>query len=267
MIDLHCHILPGLDDGAQNWDESLEMAQTAVMDGISGIVCTPHYSPAFPGNSRIAVMALVEEFRLKLRQWGIRLELYPGCELAVESKLAEKIVSGELLTLNDNRKIALIEMPYQIVPPDLGGFFWMMQAKGISAVLAHPERNYSVIQNPSKLLEWIQGGILVQITAASLVGLFGREVRDFSRELLRRRMAHLVASDSHGHAGRRPVLSQARTVSESIIGPEETHRIFYEYPALILRGEVPDAAPPDRIEKKTPLIRRIFSHFRNGKVC
>jgi protein-tyrosine phosphatase len=258
VIDLHCHILPGLDDGPENWDESLEMAQIAVMDGISGIVCTPHYSPAFPGNSRIAVMASVEELRIRLRQWGIRLELYPGCELAVDSKLAEKIRSGDLLTFNDNRKIALIEMPYQVAPPGLGGFFWMMQAKGIRAVLAHPERNYSLVQNPSMLLEWIQGGILVQITAASLIGLFGQEVRDFSRELLRRRMAHLVASDSHGHAGRRPVLSQACAVSESIIGPEETRRIFYEYPALILRGEVPDVASPVPFEKKASLIRRFF---------
>ncbi len=258
MIDLHCHILPGLDDGADSWATSLEMAQIAVMDGISGIVCTPHSSPAFPGNHRSVILTAVEEFRTRLLQAQIPLALYPGCELAIDSNLPGKIESGELLTINDNRKIAMIEMPVAVIPPNLDRFFWMMRVGGINTVLAHPERNYPLMKNPSVLLEWIQAGILVQVTGASLRGHHGKEIQDFSLKLLRHRMVHLVASDSHGPALRRPVLSKARAVAESIVGPEEAHRIFYEYPVQVLQGEVPDVVTAIPFKKKTPLIRRIF---------
>ncbi|MFZ0929554.1 MAG: CpsB/CapC family capsule biosynthesis tyrosine phosphatase [Syntrophobacteraceae bacterium] len=258
VIDLHCHILPGLDDGADGWGASLEMAQIAAMDGISGIVCTPHASPVFRGNHRNVVLRAVEEFRTRLLQAQIRLELYPGCELAIDPNLPQKIESGELLTINDNRKIAMIEMPVEVIPPNLDRFFWMMRVRGINTILAHPERNYPLMKNPSVLLEWIQAGVLVQITGASLRGHYGQEIQDFSMKLLRHRMVHLVASDSHGPAMRRPVLSKARAITQSIVGPEEAHRIFYEYPVQVLQGEVPDVLPAIPLKKKTPFIRRIF---------
>ncbi len=258
MIDIHCHILPGLDDGAEDWSKSLEMAQIAAIDGISGIVCTPHFSHAFPGNNLTAILAAIEELRTRLRQTEIRLELYPGCELAIDSNLPEKIESGELLTINDNRRIALVEMPGEVIPPNLDRFFWMMLVRGITPVLAHPERNYPLIRNPSLLLKWIQTGVLVQITGASLRGHYGQEVRDFSVKLLQHRMVHFVASDSHGPDRRRPVLSKARAITETIIGPEEAHKIFHEYPLQLLQGEVPDVIPAIPLERKTPLIRRIF---------
>ncbi len=258
VIDLHCHILPGLDDGAEDWGQSLQMARIAAKDGISGIVCTPHYSPAFPGNHRNAVMASVEELRTRLRQAKIPLELYPGCELAIDPNLPERIESGELLTINDNRKIVLLEMPSKLIPPNLDRFFWMMQLKGFTPVLAHPERNYYLMKNPSALLDWIQAGVMVQITGASLRGYYGEEPRDFSLKLLRQRMVHLVASDSHGPATRRPLLSKARAITEAVIGAEEAHRIFCEYPVEVLHGQVPEVAPAIPLEKKTSLIGRFF---------
>jgi protein-tyrosine phosphatase len=234
------------------------MARIAAIDGISGIVCTPHYSRAFPRNYRDTVIASVEELRMRLRQAEIPVELYPGSELAIDTSLPERIESGKLLTINDNRKVALVEMPPELIPPYLDRFFWMMQAKGFSPVLAHPERNYSLMKNPSVLLQWIEAGTLVQITSSSLRGNYGEDIRNFSLRLLRHRMVHLVASDSHGPATRRPVLSKARAITEAAIGPEEAHRIFYEYPALLLNGEIPDVLPPVPFEKKRPLIRRLF---------
>ena len=222
---------------------SLEMAQIAAIDGISGIVCTPHFSHVYPGNNLTTILAAIEELRTRLRQTEIRLELYPGCELAIDSNLTEKIESGELLTINDNRRIALVEMPAEFIPPNLDRFFWMMLVKGITPVLAHPERNYLLMKNPSVLLKWIQTGVLVQITGASLRGHYGQEIRDFSAKLLQHRMVHFVASDSHGPDRRRPVLSKARAITEAIIGPEEAYKIFHEYPVQILRGEVPDVIP------------------------
>ena len=157
-----------------------------------------------------------------------------------------------------NRKIALVEMPAEIIPPNLDRFFWMLQVKGVTPVLAHPERSYQLMRNPSVLSEWVQAGVLVQITGSSLRGHNGREIRDFSVKLLRHRMVHLVASDAHGPGWRRPVLSKARAITETIIGPEEAHKIFHEYPVLVLQGEVPDVMPAIPLEKKVPLIRRIF---------
>ena len=258
MIDLHCHILPGLDDGAQDLAQSLEMARIAAADGICGIVCTPHSSTVFPVNHRTTILAAVEELKTRLREAEIRLELYPGCELSLQSNLLEKIESKELLTINDNRRIALIEMPADLIPPYLDKFFWMMRVKGIDTVLAHPERNFHLMKNPSVLLEWIQAGVMVQITAASLTGNYGHAIRDFSLKLLRHRMAHFVATDSHSPDRMAPMLSEVRALTEAIIGPEEAHRIFYEYAVQVLRGEVPDVMPPISFEKKAPLIRRIF---------
>lgn len=258
VIDLHCHILPGLDDGAQDWAQSLEMARIAAADGICGIVCTPHSSTVYPANHRTTILAAVEELRTRLRKAEIRLELYPGCELSPQYNLLERIESGELLTINDNRRIALIEMPSDLITPNLGKFFGMMRGKGIDTVLAHPERNYHLMKNPSVLLEWIQAGVMVQMTAASLTGYYGHAIRDFSVKLLRHRMAHFVATDSHSPGRMAPMLSKARAITEAIIGPEEAHRIFCEYAVQVLRGEVPDVMPAISFERKTPTIRRIF---------
>jgi protein-tyrosine phosphatase len=176
----------------------------------------------------------------------------------MQHNLPDRIESGELLTINDNRKIALIEMPTDLIMPNLDQYFRMLRTKGICTVLAHPERNYHLMKNPSVLLEWIQAGLMVQITAASLMDYYGREIRDFSLQLLLHRMVHFVATDSHRAGGRAPMLSKAHALTESIAGAEEAHRIFYEYPAQIVRGEVPEVMPAIPFENKTPLIRRIF---------
>jgi len=258
VIDLHCHILPGLDDGAQDLDQSLEMARIAAGDGISGIVCTPHSPPVFPANRRATILDAVEELRTRLHQAQIRLELYPGSELTIQPHLAERIESGDVLSINDNRKIALIEMPTDLISPNLDKFFRMVRVKGIDTVLAHPERNYHLMKDPSALLEWVQAGVMVQITAASLTGLHGQAIMDFSLELLRHRMVHFVSTDSHSPERRAPVLSEARAITESVTGAEEARRIFCEYPVRIVRGEVPELVPPIPFEKKTPLFRRFF---------
>jgi protein-tyrosine phosphatase len=258
VIDLHCHILPGLDDGAKDWDQSIEMARIAEEDGISGIVCTPHSSPLFPENRRVTILGAVEELQIRLQEANIRLDIYPGCELSILPNLPARIESGELLSINDSRKIALVEMPTDLISYNLGKFFWTMRIKGIETVLAHPERNCHLVKNPSMLLEWIDAGLMVQITASSISGYHGHAIRDFSLELLRHRMVHFVSTDSHGPGARAPVLSEARAVTEAISGREEAHRIFCEYPAQVLRGEVPDVTPAVPFDKTTPLLRRIF---------
>ncbi len=266
LIDLHCHILPGLDDGADDWEESVEMARLAVDDGITGIVCTPHLSPAFPGNNREAILAAFEKLKDRLREEEIQLDIYPGSELAIDFNLPEKIESGELLTINDTRKVALIEMPGDVIPPSMDRFFWMLQVKGVTPVLAHPERNFLLMRYPSMLAKWIDAGVLVQITGASLRGHYGGPIRDFCIKMLRQNLVHFVATDSHGPERRRPRLSKAREIVESIAGHEAAKNIFDQYPRKIVSGDIPYVTSPllqEDQKKAIPLIRRIFPFWKN----
>jgi protein-tyrosine phosphatase len=262
VIDIHCHILPGLDDGAKDLEHSLEMARIAVLDGISGIVCTPHMSPHYPGNNRDVVLAAVDELRTGLAEEGIELALYPGCELAMDSDLPERIEAGELLTFNDNGNAALVEMPLEMIPTHMSTFLWKMQVRGITPILAHPERNRYLVHNPSILLGWVEAGALVQVTGNSLRGHYGERVRDFSLKLLEHKAAHLVASDSHSADRRRPVLSKAREIVDATVGAEEARKIFDEYPAEILDGRIPDVESVIPLEKeKKSFIRRIMGRL------
>lgn len=259
VIDIHCHILPGIDDGADDWEQSIRMARLAADDGISGIVCTPHWSPAFPGNTRDAILPLVDEFRERLRRENIKLDLFAGCEVVISFGLESMFESGELLTVNDGGAFALVETPYEIIPPNVERLFWMMQVKGITPIMAHPERNARLIRDPMILMKWVEAGVLVQITAGSLAGIFGGDVRDYALDLLRRRMVHFVASDAHNAGRRAPALSEAREIAASVIGPEEAARIFTLHPSCVMRGELPeveDPLPPE--EKKPSLMERLF---------
>ncbi|MGC9195053.1 MAG: tyrosine-protein phosphatase [Syntrophobacteraceae bacterium] len=259
MIDFHCHILPGIDDGARDLDESVAMAKIAVEDGISGIVCTPHVSTVFPDNNRARVLDCVEQLRTRLFEEAIPLEIYPGSELAMDSDLGEKLESRELLSVNDNHNVALVEMTVDIIPPNIERFFWSVESAGIDIVLAHPERNPYLMKDPSRLLKWVQMGIMIQITASALEGKHGSRVSDFVKNLLRRRMVHLVASDAHSPQRQRPLLSKARAVAESVIGKEEARKIFCDNPRQLLLGNVPYLASPIEKIEKTSFLGRIVA--------
>ena len=259
MIDFHSHILPHRDDGPQDWEDSLEMARIAVEDSITAMVCTPHFSHVYPENTRSVVMAAVDQFRARLKKAAIPLKVYPGSETTIDSELSEKIEADEVMTVNDNHGVALVEMPMDVIPPNIDRFFWKLQSAGVEIVLAHPERNLYVMKDPSLLLKWVQAGIMTQITASAISGRMGTRIGNFCISLLKRRMVHLVASDCHGSTRRRPVLSGARSVVESIVGKDEAHKIFYENPEELLLGNVPDFPSPIQSPKKNAFLRRIFT--------
>jgi len=264
VIDIHCHILPGLDDGAMDPEQSLEMARIAVLDGISGIVCTPHLSTVFSENNRKVIVDAVQALRSRLTDEKIELEIYPGCEHAIDRNVPREIEAGELLTINDTGKFALIEMPLEIIPPHMMNLFWMMQVKGVTPILAHPERNYQLAKKLPILSEWIEAGVLVQITGDSLTGHYGKRALDFSMKLLKERMVHFVGSDAHNTDRRRPVLSEARAIVQSIIGAEGAQSIFDRNPTEIINGKFPNPIPPIHHEKKArSFIQRIFPFLSN----
>ncbi len=238
MIDTHSHILPGLDDGAEDLEQALSAARIAVQDGIEGMICTPHWMSGIFENTRNVVLAAVESFGQHLREHNIPLALYPGAELRVNLEIPAKIAQGTLLTLNESA-YALIELPAEIIPPGIEDFFYSLQVEGIIPVIAHPERNPVVARDPARLYGWIESGVLAQLTAGSLRGKFGGTIRKLCLLLLEHGMAHLIATDCHGPMNRAPRLAKALREAEATVGKTLAARIFCENPLeIIKRGTV-----------------------------
>jgi protein-tyrosine phosphatase len=253
MFDLHNHILPGLDDGASDWEESLEMARIALADGIKVVVCTPHYQRVIFENMRPKIMEVFEEFREKLRENDIPLDIFPGAELRLDTGMAQRIDSEELLSINDTRNYALIELPPETMLHNMDDILWDLKSQGITPVLAHPERVRCFQSEPTRIFDMVRMGALVQLTAASLLGLFGTETRKFSLFLIEHRLAHVIATDAHGASERRPRLAEAYNLVRKLAGETIANQLICEIPAQIVRGEpvFPEFEP-------IPIRRRSF---------
>lgn len=242
LIDMHNHMLPGLDDGASNWKQSLTMASMAVEDGIEGVVCTPHWVVGRYENTRSVILSTLETFKKKLADNEIPLKVYPGAELHLDVSIPQGIRAGDLLTINDTGRFALIELPQELLPQNLEEFFWDLQTQKITPIIGHPERNAVLLQDPARLYEWVQMGVLTQLTAASLLGLFGRRVQKFSASLVEHNLAHILATDAHGLHVRTPILSEGYKVIEGMKGEETAFQMVCETPKRVIHGEpvIPD---------------------------
>ena len=230
-------MLPGLDDGAQDWEESLEMARIALKDGINGVVCTPHYVPGPFENNRQRVLEVFDEFQRKLREDNIPLDIFPGAELRLDTDMPRRINSKELLSINDTGTFALIELPVDTMLQNTEDFLWDLQSHGVTPVLAHPERIHCFQSEPMRLFDLVRMGAVVQLTAASLLGGFGGRAKKTSMFLIEHRMAHVLATDAHGASERRPRLAEARDLVEKMAGQELANQMVHEIPAQIIRGE------------------------------
>jgi len=264
MIDLHSHILPGLDDGPDNWDEALAMALVASRDGIGEMVCTPHWVLGKYENSGARILPRFAEFQARLAAEKIPLKIHAGAELRIDTTLLPRLESGELLTLNNGSGYILLELPDENVPSDLGRFFWELQLNGYRPILSHVERNPFLRANPQHLFEWVGRGILTQITAVSLHPDFDPAIREFALFLLRHRLAHMVVTDTHSLRMRRPELSGAFRAVAELIGEQTAVQMVCETPRRILNGEsVPMEDPiPVEPERKTGRMKSFLQSAR-----
>jgi protein-tyrosine phosphatase len=155
MFDLHSHMIPGLDDGASDWDQSLAMARMALEDGIEGVVCTPHWVTGRFDNTRPRILRSLGKLQRKLADHHIPLEVYPGAELRLDLGLPQRIHNGELLTLNDTGRFALIELPEELLPQNLDEFFWDLQMQKMTPMISHPERYLELRRDPVRLYHWV----------------------------------------------------------------------------------------------------------------
>ncbi len=237
MIDLHCHILPGVDDGAADIVESIQMARIAAKEGIKKIIAAPHvpFTNASDNfNGEYASRVIDEQVALLndcLSAEKIPVEILRGAEV---SAFLPPSAYGRF-TLNRTGYL-LVEFPSTHLPGNARDILFSMHVSGLKPIIAHPERNFSVIQNPEKLFELVEGGALVQITAESLTGGFGSEYRACAHYLLSRGVVSFVASDGHGAAMRQPLLSKAFAAVRKKMGIETALAYFQKNPQAVLDG-------------------------------
>jgi protein-tyrosine phosphatase len=252
MIDLHSHILHGLDDGARTLDDALAMARVAVADGITLIAATPHCPDSIA--SRAYSVALVRErlreLRAALRDAQIALEVVEGTELCYAADLPRRLHAGELLAYGGAGAV-LLECSGVEIPAALPEVIFGLQATGHRVVLAHPERLRDVQRRPALLAPLAERGALVQITAAALVGRHGEAQRAAAEALLRAGLAHIIASDAHSPALRPPVLSEARARAAALLGEPAADLLVRDIPRAVL-----DDAPIPSLPQPTRPSRR-----------
>jgi protein-tyrosine phosphatase len=194
MIDLHSHVLPGIDDGPATIEGSLEILRDAAEDGVTAIACTPHVRDDYPTSAAAMEEALAA---VRAAAADLAIDVLPGGEIALDR--VALLADDELrrFGLGGNPAALLVETPYMGWPLDIGAITFALAARGLSVVLAHPERNAEVQERPELLEPLVERGVLVQLTAASVDGRLGRRPRDSAKALLERGTVHLLASDAH----------------------------------------------------------------------
>ncbi len=236
FVDIHCHLLPGIDDGAEDWDESLAMAELAVADGMQTIICTPHQLGNHRQNLAVDIRERVRHLDTLLRQQGIPLRVLPGADVRVEPDLSARLQADEVLTLADRGRHVLLELPHELYLP-LEPILDALRGWGIQGILSHPERNRGILRQPSLLSPLVAAGCLMQVTAGSLLGTFGPSVQQLAQTILREGRCHFLATDAHGATARRPRLQAAYRRAAELVGGAAADVMCCENPSRVIRGE------------------------------
>ena len=236
MIDIHCHILPGMDDGPGSFDEAVAMCRKAAADGIRTIVATPHFKPGSYEFAAARIMEAIDILTAELKKRGVDIRILPGAEVTVSPEMIAHLNVGNHLTINGGRYF-LTEFSPLSVPADWDKFLLSFLDAGMVPIIVHPERNAWFINHPAALATAVRSGIMVQITAASITGDFGAEARDFSVHLLRNNLVHAIASDGHSADFRPSQLTEAVTLAADVVGRERAEALVTSIPQAIIEGQ------------------------------
>ena len=250
MIDLHCHILPGLDDGSPAMDVSVAMARLAVADGISDIVATPHI---FREVSNLTDFSLLgkkqKELQSELDRQSIPLIIHCGVEVRFSHNLLDEIKKHRRNLVLAGSSYMFVEFPFDYVYSGVKDVFYQVMNEGLTPIITHPERNSSFVGHPELLYDLVEMGALVQANAGSFTGRYGSQAQDTARLLMQLNLIHFLASDGHNTDSRPPVLSAAVKSVEAIIGPEAAEALVRANPRAVLD----DGAVPYQPEPINPL--------------
>ncbi|WP_160725759.1 tyrosine-protein phosphatase [Bacillus sp. USDA818B3_A] len=251
MIDIHCHILPGIDDGAQTLEDSIKMAKEAEKEGIQTIIATPHLNNHYD-NRKPFILQKVEELNRALVEARVNINILPGQEPRVYGEIIEDYEIGEIQTLNDSQYL-FIEFPSNHVPRYAEKLLYDLQVKGLIPIIVHPERNSELIERPELLYRLVEKGALTQVTASSLCGYFGKKIKNFSMEIIEANLTHFIASDAHNIKNRSFKMMEAFDFIDEIYGTDYVY-LFKENAELIFAGENVIKEIPTQIKKKKKFI-------------
>jgi len=268
MIDLHCHILPGLDDGAKTLDEALEMVRIAQSEGIKTIVATPHL---FRGNFATRDFASIEEKRRELsevlKENNISVEVLAGAEVHISHNLIDEIKKSRAHLVLNGSSYMFVEFPAGHIYSGAKNLFFDLMSEGIIPIIAHPERNSVFREHPGLLYDLVQMGALAQANSGSFSGLYGGKSQEFVLGLLEWNLVHFIASDGHSPHSIPPTLSEAAKEAETLIGKERASALVQDNPQAVLEDkEIPYLPQPsDPRKSKKSFHIKIPGFFRRGR--
>ncbi len=260
MIDLHCHILPGLDDGSADMDQSLAMARMAVQDGITDIVATPHlFREASNVTNPGLVRRKLKELQSRLDEEKIPLKLHAGVEIRFSHNLLEEIKKHRPNLVLAGSAYIFIEFPFDYVYSGVKDVFFQVMSEGVIPVITHPERCTGFMSHPEVLFELLEMGALAQANAGSFVGRYGSPVREAAWLFLKSNYTNFVATDAHDTESRPPVLSRVVKALESVLGPEAALALVQDNPRAVPEDKAlpyqPDPLTPGLHEEKHLRLR------------
>lgn len=238
MLDLHSHILAGIDDGASTIDISLAMARRYCEQGVTHVACTPHILPGRYPNTGFAIRGHVAALQRQLDDAGIALRLLTGSDNHVVPDFVEKLGTGKLLTIADSAYV-LVEPPFRVVPIGLEALFYEIAAAGYIPILTHPERLSWIEERYDVIDRLADAGVWLQITSGSLIGNFGRRPRYWAERLLSEGRVHIMASDAHNMTSRPPDLREGHHLAIERIGAVDAQHLVVTRPAAVLTSIQP----------------------------
>ena len=233
MIDIHCHILPAIDDGSPDMETTMKMLDIAARDGIHHIVASPHFRQGEEPSAQ-DILTNLRTVQDEAARRGAPVKLYSGADIRLTYELFEALNREDLPSINNSRYF-LLELP-DLVPPHLEEFIFEAKIKGYVPIITHPERNYSLLSAADKVDGLWEAGALFQLTAMSITGDFGRQIRKFSLHLLKKGFADFVASDAHSTDRRIPVLSRAYAEVSDLLNADKARKIFFDNPRAVLEN-------------------------------
>ena len=257
MIDLHCHMLPGIDDGAADLATALDMARMAAADGITTVACTPHIYPGMFDNDSAGIAAAIHALQQEIDAAGIPLRLTCGADAHVAPELLSRLKAGSVPRLGDSRYF-LLEPPHHVAPPRFEEFVFNLLASGYVPVVTHPERLTWIESHYPMFGELVRSGAWMQVTSGSLTGRFGKEAKYWGERMLDEGLVHILATDAHSARRRPPLLAEGRAAAERRVGADEACNLVEVRPAGILRDLSPEKLPP------LPQTRRSSASMRPG---
>lgn len=244
MIDIHHHLLWGLDDGASSVETSLAMARMAAEDGITHVVCSPHANGQYEYAPSI-VAGKIHELQFLLEREHIGLKLGRGCDFHLSYENIQEAKADPTRYSINGLGYLLVELPDHGLPRGLTEIFYELHLAGLTPILTHPERNATLQADPGRMVDWLRGGLLVQVTAGSVLGQMGKQAERIAHQLLSDRWVHFLATDAHNTTSRPPKMQEAFDLVAKKYGPDYAHLLCVTNPLCAFMGKpVPQQMEP-----------------------